>query len=335
MHALFHGAWQGTLSPESQFALMPRAMEYVKSEFNFTDEQAREAIPDTLWPFYEAAERFPNHGVLSDGFMYTVRGLPELPVEFLLCAIRGVDGQHIGVACVYQMGLRPTLVSLLSRGDEGMYQRMANLEEPRRCQGAILFADLEGSTKLSRSLSTSTYFRLIRSLATAMDAAIASNGGVVGKHAGDGVSGFFLISEGEDASGVADGAMAAAREIRAAANDTITSLAKGTLVDPNDFGMNVGLHWGVSLFVGQLVPGGRLDVTALGDSVNECARVQEAANGGELLASKHFLEHLSERALTDAGLDLDTVVYQALAELKGVSEKAARDAGSIPITRID
>lgn len=216
-----------------------------------------------------------------------------------------------------------------------MYQRMANLEQPRRCQGAILFADLEGSTRLSRSLSTSTYFRLIRSLATAMDGAIASNGGVVGKHAGDGVSGFFLTSETEDASQMAGGALAAAREIRAAAIDAIGSLAKDTYVDPKSFGMNVGLHWGTSLFVGQLVPGGRLDLTALGDSVNECARIQEAASGGQVLASKHFLEHLSEHAISDAGLDLDTVVYQTVAEVEGVSEKAARDAGSIPVTRID
>ncbi len=99
--------------------------------------------------------------------------------------------------------------------------------------------------------------------------------------------------------------------------------------------MNVGLHWGGSLFVGQLVPGGRLDVAALGDSVNECERIQEAARGGQLLASKNFLEHLSEHATSNAGLDQDAVGYKTVADLTGVSEKAARDAGSIPVTRID
>ncbi|HEX2240803.1 MAG TPA: adenylate/guanylate cyclase domain-containing protein, partial [Actinomycetota bacterium] len=330
MHALFHEVW----SPETLIKLMPRAMEYVKSEFKFTDARAREAIPDTLWAFYEEAQGLPTHGVLSEGFMYTVRGRPELPVEFLACTIRGDDGRHVGLACVYQMGLRPTLVSLLSRGDEGMYERMADLEEPRRCQGAILFADLEGSATLARSLSTSTYFHLIRSLATAMDGAIASNGGVVGKHAGDGVSGFFLTAKGEDPSPMADGALAAAREIRMAARDAIASLSHDTHLDASGFGMNIGLHWGASLFVGQLIPRGRLDITALGDSVNECARIQEAATGGVILASKSFLEHLSEGAASHAGLDLARVIYQNTGQLQGVSAKVVRDAGSIPVTRI-
>lgn len=335
LHALFQEAWAKTMKVESLMELMPRAMSYIKGEFDFAEERARELVPEHLWPFYEAADPRPSSSMFSGRFMYTVPGLPDIPVEFLIFAIRGADGRFNGAGCVSQMGLRPTLVSLLSRGDEGMYERMAHLQEPRRCQGAILFADLEGSTRLSRSLSTSTYFRLIRTLATAMDNAIASNGGVVGKHAGDGVSGFFLISDNEDPAEIADGAMAAAREIQAASTDAIAALSKETNVDPKEFGMNVGLHWGASLFVGQLVPGGRLDITALGDSVNECARVQEAARGGDLLASKHFLEHLSARAISDAGLDLDTVIYKAIAEMDGVSEKAARDAGSIPVTRID
>lgn len=335
LHALFQDAWTGTISAESYAALLPSSLTYVKGEFNLTDEEARQLVPDTLWPLYEAAEKQPGYGMLSQRFMYTVPGLPEIPVEFLIFAIRDSSGRFMGAGCVSQMGLRPTLVNLLARGDEGMYERMANLQEPRRCQGAILFADLEGSTRLSRSLSTSTYFRLIRSLATAMDDAIASNGGVVGKHAGDGVSGFFLISEGDDPSRITDCAMVAARDIRAATGEAIGSLTKDTDIDPNDFGMNVGLHWGASLFVGQLVPGGRLDITALGDSVNECARIQEAASGGEVLVSKHFLEHMSETAVTDAGLDLDAVVYKALAEVEGVSPKAVRDAGSIPVTRVD
>lgn len=334
LHALFHEAWAKTMKIESLMELMPRAMSYIKGEFDFSEEQARALVPEHLWDFYEAAEPRPTSSMFSGRFMYTVPGLPDIPVEFLIFAIRDGVGRFKGAGCVSQMGLRPTLVSLLSRGDEGMYERMAHLQEPRRCQGAILFADLQGSTRLSRSLSTSTYFRLIRTLATAMDGAIASNGGVVGKHAGDGVSGFFLISEDEDPARIADGAMTAAREIQAAACDAIGALSKETNVDANEFGMNVGLHWGASLFVGQLVPGGRLDITALGDSVNECARVQEAAKGGALLASKHFLEHLSERAISDAGLDLDTVIYQALGEVDGVSEKAVRDAGSIPVTRI-
>ncbi len=334
MHALLSDAWTGMMSPESLLSLMPRAMEYLKGEFHFTEEQVSELIPEAFRPFYEAADDKPPYGMASDRFMYTVPGLPDVPVESLLFAIRDNNGRFMGACCVSQIGIKPTLVNLLSRGDEDMYQRMADLQEPRRCQGAILFSDLEGSSRLSRTLSTSTYFRLIRSIATATDTAIAANGGVVGKHAGDGASGFFLISEDGDASEMARGAMAAARAIRSAAKDVIEDLCNGTSVDPAGLGMNMGLHWGASLFVGQLVPGGRLDITALGDSVNECARIQETARGGVLLASKHFLEHLSGTEVADANLNLDTVTYTTIAEIEGVPEKAARDAGSIPVTRI-
>ena len=62
------------------------------------------------------------------------------------------------------LGLRPTLVSLLARGDEAMYERMAHLVEPGRRQAAILFADLQDSGDLSRRLPTPRYFDLIRTI---------------------------------------------------------------------------------------------------------------------------------------------------------------------------
>jgi class 3 adenylate cyclase len=44
--------------------------------------------------------------------------------------------------------------------------------------------------------------------------------------------------------------------------------------------------------MGQVVTGGRLGVTALGDEVNECARMKQTATGGALLASKALIERL-------------------------------------------
>ncbi len=86
--------------------------------------------------------------------------------------------------------------------------------------------------------------------------------------------------------------------------------------------------------MGQLVPGGRLDVTALGDSVNECARIQEAADGGVVLASKQLVEQLMPRDASRVGVELDKLVYRPIAELDNVSPKAIRDAGLIPVTRL-
>lgn len=84
--------------------------------------------------------------------------------------------------------------------------------------------------------------------------------------------------------------------------------------------------------MGQLVTGGRLEVTALGDAVNECARMQESSRDGQALASKSLLEQLEPEDARALGIDPDGVVYRSIAELPGASAKAARDAGTIPVT---
>lgn len=331
LEALTNEVWSATMGADSLARLMPRVMGYLKDEFGAEGEKY---VPEPFKPFFEASVDVQSFGMLSDRFDYTVPELPPLPVEFLLTGLRGREGELLGIVCVSQMGLRPTLVSLLSRGDERMFERMAGLRDPKRCQGAILFADLQGSTRLSRILPTSTYFSFIRTLATNADAAIASNGGVVGRHAGDGVGGFFLLDDGGSASQVAASAVKAAYEIHRRANDAIDDVVRAAELDRSDYGMNIGLHWGASLYMGQLVPGGRLDVTALGDSVNECARVQEAANDGCLLASKQLIEQLSNDDATAVGLELDKLLYKPISEIDHVSEKAARDAGLIPVTKL-
>lgn len=98
--------------------------------------------------------------------------------------------------------------------------------------------------------------------------------------------------------------------------------------------VNAGLHWGPNLYMGQLVPGGRLDVTALGDEVNECARLQETARDGAILASKSFMEILSDDMCRDLELDGDGIVYQPLGAHDTATEKALRDAGTIAVCRL-
>jgi class 3 adenylate cyclase len=333
--ALLNEAWSSAINPESLARLMPRTMGYLKDEFADIPDHLERYVPEAMMPFYESAEPQPSgKSLLAGRFDYTVPELPSLPIEFLLSGLRDRDGRLLGVVGVTQMGVRPTLVSLLARGDERMFQRMAELQEPARCQGAILFADLQGSSRLSRILPTSTYFSVIRALATEADKAIAANDGVVGRHAGDGVSGFFLLSQGEDASGVAASAITAAHTIHDRARESLRAAVEGAGLQVEDYGMNIGLHWGASLYMGQLVPGGRLDVTALGDSVNECARIQEVAENGSVWASKQLLEQLSSLSADKVGIDLDTQVYRPISELENVSVKSVRDAGLIPVTRL-
>ena len=98
--------------------------------------------------------------------------------------------------------------------------------------------------------------------------------------------------------------------------------------------LNIGLHWGSTLMVGQVATAGRLDVNALGDQMNEGARIEAAARNGAILASKDLVERLDPEDARATGLDPDAVAYTPLGELDGSSDKATRDAGAIPVTAI-
>ena len=289
--------------------------------------------PEDLRRFFHDLEPAPALPL----FMTTISFKPEgkLPTEIECFNIRlEANGEFIGTMVISTTGLPASLAALLTRGDVTMLERMGSLYEPGRRQAVILFADLEASGTLSRRLPSPGYFRLISELTTEIDLIVSKHGGVIGKHAGDGVSAYFLLEDLETHSLAARCGIEAAREIRDAAGE-ITKRTMGE-VGALDGGVtvNVGVHWGATLYMGQLVGGGRLEVTALGDEVNECARIQEAAGGGEALASKALIEHLSPEDASELGLDLEAVRYLILSELPGVTEKVRRDAGSIPVTHI-
>ena len=252
--------------------------------------------------------------------------LPVMRVNLLLMPLRDDRAEFAGAVLLGYMSVRPGLVSLLARGDEAMYERMARLVEPQSHKGAILFCDLVGSTDLARMLPTAEYFRLIRSLWTEIDGLVARNQGIVGKHAGDGASAFFLVGDLASPSQAASAAIRTARAIHDRSENIL-----GTALD-RSCSMRVGIHWGSSLYIGQLVPGGRLDITALGDTVNECARIQDSAEPDQTLASKELIEHLSPEDASSVGIDVAKIRYRPLAEMDDASEKAIAVAGAIPVT---
>ena len=84
--------------------------------------------------------------------------------------------------------------------------------------------------------------------------------------------------------------------------------------------------------MGQLITGGWLEVTALGDRVNECVRLQQSARDGQILASKTLVEHLTAADAGAVGIDPDKLLYRTLSEFSGADAKVLREAGSLPAT---
>jgi class 3 adenylate cyclase len=319
------------MTDESQIMIFTEVVPFLMDQL--TSEQVA-SLPE---PFDELvlglqAERQPP--LWGGHFSYVFGDLPAYRVEILFFELRDETGARMGSVGITNQGIRPTLLAMLARGDEAMYERMSRLIEPARRATAILFADLQSSGELSRQLPTSKYFAIVRDLTTAFDSVVAAECGIVGKHVGDGMTAFFLTEDVGTPSGAAAAAIRTARGLQEAARVAGEQLVADGLTPTATPTFNVGLHWGPSLYLGQLVPGGRLDVTALGDEVNECARIEESARGGKVLASKQLVELLDSTDAERLEIDLDRLSYRPLASLDDASAKALRDAATLAIAEV-
>jgi class 3 adenylate cyclase len=270
----------------------------------------------------------PAEPTLAHQIEMRVEGLASLNEAWIGAAnllhirLHDASGRFIGTLLLAIPTLPQSLAMRLSRGDIDMYRRMDHLREPSRRATAILFADLEASGELSRRLPSRAYFELIRALTDLIDTVVVAHSGILGKHAGDGASALFLAEDAGSDSAATRSAIDAAREIR----DGAAALKEGVRV-------NVGVHWGATLMVGQISTRGRLEVTALGDEMNEAARIENAARGGVVLVSKDTIERLDATDARSLAVDPDALVYQTVAELTA-DEKAVRDAGSIAVAEL-
>jgi class 3 adenylate cyclase len=238
------------------------------------------------------------------------------------------DGCFVGVVN-FQKPAVPmrTLFMLTASGDIAHFERMQQLAAAGRRPAAILFADLEGSSPLAKRLSTATYFSLVRRLTRSFDQCVVDAGGLVGRHVGDGVAAFFVAETAGSESSAALACITAARSLQRAASE----VAAHHDLPPDGVIVRAGLHWGTTLYVGAIITAGRSEVTALGDEVNEAARIEACATGGRLLASKGLIERLDPTAAAGLGIDADHVTYTLLADLDTATDKARRDAPAIPV----
>lgn len=327
--------WTRLMTPESLLKLIEVELPMVLNDMpGGKDELKRIAGPD-LDDLIDSIEERPAPPIWASQIQFVHGDLPPVPVNFMVTRLYSVEGRRIGRLCLYGPALPAAILSLVARGDYAMFERMARLVEPQRRPAAILFADLQDSGVVSKRLPSASYFKLLRSLITSVDEVIGRHGGVVGKHAGDGVTAFFLADDLGSRSAAVRAVIEAARDISTATLAVAKELAEESdAIDPDGVKVNVGVHWGGQLYMGQLVTGGRLEVTALGDRVNEAARIQESARDGAILASKSLIEHLSDGDARALGLDPDAVVYRTIEESSGASDKARRDAGAIPVTSL-
>ena len=328
--AVLQSPWIDVVHPESLWSFVHDTAAYAMWELQRRGISPAAVIPARFVPFLEATQAAEPPPAWRSSFSYLPPGGSDVDgyvVDVLF--VRLFDAhREIGCMALFEVGVPRHLVALLARGDQRMYERMARLVQPGHREAAILFCDLQGSGVLSRRLPTAEYFDVVRRLWRGVDAAVSSYGGIIGKHAGDGATAFFLADDVGGRSEATRAALLTARAIHQVGADVFHDLAARQCL------MKVGLHWGPNLFMGQLVPGGRLDVTALGDEVNEAARIEQAAAAHQTLASKQLLEGLSRAHGLELGLDTRALTYRLLAEVAPDAEKIVRDAGSLAVASV-
>ena len=240
-------------------------------------------------------------------------------------------GKFVGT--IYLAKPRPGMSQLATAtalADLDHLDRMALVDGPDRRPAAVLMADLEASSPLARRLSTAQYFAFGRRLVRAADQCIVDHGGIVGRHAGDGVVAFFLAETAGSESAAARACIETARALRTA----VVDVAERSGLQESDVTLRFGLHWGATLYVGRITTVGRSEVTALGDEVNEAARIEACATGGRTIASKVLVERLNPADAQALEIDPDHATYTPLADLATATDKARRDAPAIAVCDI-
>lgn len=292
-------------------------------------DELRELVDPTLRDIVD--ELTPAEGTMlaftTEGF--GIDGAGDIPV--VATRIRDANGRLAGTALFSKPAPGMAMLSAMTfTADLRHVERMGLVAKAGRRPAAILFADLEASSALSRRLSTAGYFKLGRRLVRAADQCVVDAGGLVGRHVGDGVGAFFLAETAGSESAAAQNCIVAVRTLRKALDE----VAERSDLQPEDVILRFGLHWGANLYVGNISTVGRSEVNALGDQVNEAARIEACASGGRALASKDLIERLEPDAAADLDLEPDRIIYTALGDLSTATEKARRDAAAIAVCEV-
>jgi adenylate cyclase len=149
-----------------------------------------------------------------------------------------------------------------------------------------VFSDLEGFTKLSHAVEPEVVASLLNRYLDDLSAVVLRHGGVIDKFVGDAVVAFWGApisrpDDGENAARAAYAMWEAGEAFRRSAPSGVPPIGK----------TRVGLHYGEAI-VGNFGGEGRIQYTALGDSMNTAARLESAnkALGSSVIASREAAE---------------------------------------------
>jgi adenylate cyclase len=150
----------------------------------------------------------------------------------------------------------------------------------------VVFTDLEGFTKLSHAIEPEMVATLLNQYLDALSDVVLRYGGTIDKFVGDAVVAFWgaPVARSDDGTRAAQAAYAmwqAGEAFRRSVDPSLPPIGK----------TRVGLHYGDAI-VGNFGGEGRIQYTALGDSMNTAARLEAANKSLEsnVMASREAME---------------------------------------------
>ena len=133
----------------------------------------------------------------------------------------------------------------------------------------VLFVDLRGSTILGEAKMPYDLLYILNQFFSEMTKALDATNGHYAQFTGDGLMALYGLNAKDPATGAAD-ALRGAREMLARVAQ-LNSRLRGDLSQPMRIG--IGIHFGEAI-VGAMGPPNSQIMTAIGDTVNTCARLE-------------------------------------------------------------
>jgi adenylate cyclase len=143
-----------------------------------------------------------------------------------------------------------------------------------------LFADIRGFTRLSEHAPPDKVVRLLNGYFTEMSDIVFAHGGTLDKYIGDGLMALFgaPTASPEDACNAVTAAVAMQRRMEVI-NERLRADGLG------EISIGIGMNTGVAT-VGYIGSPRRSEYTAIGDTINLAARLEQNAQGGQILVSE-------------------------------------------------
>jgi signal transduction histidine kinase/class 3 adenylate cyclase/two-component SAPR family response regulator len=184
--------------------------------------------------------------------------------------------------------LPPSLVQRAAKGTLSLDLR----PEPKMV--TVLFSDIVGFTQLSNTLRSKKVAEILNEYLTEMTRAVFKNGGTVDKFMGDAILALYGAPEELTPNEQVRRAIGTARDMHSSLellNEKWTAQGLPKLE------FRCGIHQGTAV-VGMFGGEERSDYTAVGPCVNIAARLQTAAQPGQILISAAVADYLEEEEIT-------------------------------------